>query len=54
MLYPIVNIVFVELTGAGFKKCRVSGLSRSKSKASPVDEKQQKIKDMFSKFARNK
>ncbi|KAK7505578.1 hypothetical protein BaRGS_00003323 [Batillaria attramentaria] len=39
---------------AASKKCRVSGLSRGKKKAATgMDEKQQKIKDMFSRFAHN-
>ncbi|KAL8615225.1 hypothetical protein ACOMHN_050266 [Nucella lapillus] len=42
-------------SGAGGKKCRVSGLSRRKKKPSPgVDEKQQNIRDMFSRFAHTK
>ncbi|XP_076443126.1 uncharacterized protein LOC143281736 [Babylonia areolata] len=42
-------------TGVGAKKCRVSGLSRGKKKTAPgVDEKQQKIRDMFSRFAHHK
>ena len=42
-------------SGVNAKKCRVSGLSRGKKKSPPAaDGKQQKIREMFSRFAHQK